>query len=274
MNQPKNPPDNIFNRPAEEPAAGAYVYDEETGGVQTAVTAEGHLSASVPLDGVDPYDHTTEQDAIHQQKLKDGVAPPPLPEAEATPLRNPVMSADSTDALKEEMERRFQAEMGDLKVTVTPAERDAFVRAALLDREMVFDIWIDGLNVNIKVAIPPDEFTNSASAAVNHWANSGWIEKGSDLQWMLAFQQIHAWYQIREVAGDPTPWSNFWDDGVPALSKLRAAMREHSRFEAFFQMHATRWRMLLEAIRTAEMKYKICLQNWKDKSFFTGADTD
>jgi hypothetical protein len=285
--QPTNPPKtetppefkSIFDGEPEMPAPDAQRVDEGNAAQDPSapvftVNERGRLDASIPLGSVDPFDHKSEQDALEKKQKQDGVAPPPLPTDAPTPLRNPAMMANTTDQLHDEMERRFQMEMGETKVKVTSADRDAFVRAALTDCELQFDIVLDGVEATISVAIPPDEFTTSASAAVNLWSRKEHIDKDSDLQWLLAFQQLHAWYQIRAINGEPTPWSDFWVDGIPAMSKVRERMRDYASFDEFFRMHAVRWRMLLDAIRTSELKYKICLQNWKNRSFFTGADTD
>jgi len=273
---PKSPPfQSIFGTVVEDPAPDAQRVDEAEDPTAPKVVVDGgQLKASLPLGGVDPFDHKPEQDAIDAKKKEDGVAPPPMPTDDVTQLRNPNMMMSATDRLQDEMERRFQLEVGDMKVQVTGADRDAFVRAAMHDTELIFDIQLDGLQATVQIAMAPDEFTTSASAAVNQWGRDGHIDKDSDLQWLLAFQQMHAWYQVRAINGEPTAWSDFWVDGMPPLSAIRKRMREHDSFEPFFRMSAARWRMLLDAVRTAEFKYKVCLQNWKNRSFFTGAATD
>ena len=285
--QPTNPPQtetppafkSIFEGEPEMPAPDAQRVDDgatsqDPSAPAFSVNEKGHLDASIPVGGVDPFDHGVEQDAVDQKQRQDGVAPPPLPADTDVPLRNPAMMANATDQLQDEMERRFRLELGDTKVKVTAVDRDAFVRAALTDSELQFDIELEGIAATVRIAIPPDEFTTSASAAVNLWGREGHIDKDSDLQWLLAFQQLHAWYQVRAINGEPTPWSDFWVDGIPTLGKMRERMRDYASFDEFFRMRAVRWRMLLDAIRTAEFKYKICLQNWKNRSFFIGADTD
>jgi len=270
--------DSIFSGAAEAPEPGAQTFDDMVVPVDDAVekdvTEDGQLRMRVPVGDIDPYDHTAEQDEVRAHQKALGVAPPDMPETVPEPVRNPAMMQNANDPLKAEMERRFSQSFDELKVVVTAKDRDAFVRAALHDKELVLDIDLEGLSTVVQVAIPPDEFTNSACAAVTEWGRRDFIDKDSDLQWLLAFQQIHAWYQIRAINGEPTPWSDFWVDGLPPLSKIRSAMRDHGVFDPFFRMNAVRWRMLLNAVRIAELKYKICLQNWKDRSFFTGADTD
>ncbi len=275
---PKSPEfSSIFDGEPEMPAAGAQRIDEKAPDAHKAaseIDAAGHLKASAPLGDVDPFDHSAEQDAIDGQKSADGVAPPPLPTDEPTGLNNPNVMMSATDKLQDEMERRFRLEMGDTNIQVTAADRDAFVRAALTDAELLFTIPVEGLDATVTVALAPDEFTTSVAAAVTQLGKEGHIDKDSDLQWLLAFQQLHAWYQVRAINGEPTPWSDYWADGFPPLKDVRARMRDYESFQVFHRMNATRWRMLLEAIRTAEHKYKVCLHNWKNRSFFTGADTD
>lgn len=269
--------DSIFSGAPEMPDPDATMFENMIvpGDVmQKEVDENGNLTVRVPVGDIDLYDHSEEQNAVRDHQKSLGVAPPELPPTTPEPIRNPGMMQNASDPLKEEMERRFSQSFGDLKVEVTAAERDAFVRAALHDEELVWDIDLEGVGVTIRVAIPPDEITTSAAAAVTQWGREDFIDKASDLQWLLAFQQIHAWYQIRAVDGSPTPWSDFWADGLPPLKKIRKAMRDYDTFAPFFQMNAVRWRAMLDATRIAELKYKICLQNWKDRSFFDGADTD
>jgi hypothetical protein len=268
--------DSIFSGAAEPPDPDANTFDGMVvpGDVEVSTTADGNLHVQVPTGDIDLYDHSNELKAKKEHQKKAGVAPPDLPPTAPEPIRNAAMMRDSNEPLQAEMERRFSQSFGDLKVKVLPKDRDAFVRAALHDEELVLDIELEGVGAVVSVAIPPDEFTNSASAAVTQWGREDFIDKDSDLQWLLAFQQIHAWHQIRAINGEPTPWSDYWADGIPPLKEIRKSMRDHNTFAPFFQMNAVRWRMMLDAIRVAELKYKICLQNWKDRSFFVGADTD
>lgn len=269
-------PESIFSEAPEEPAENANRFDEEAAPDDAASSREvdenGHLKMSVPTGDVDPFDHSAEEDAKRQYKEQQGTAPPDLPDPEPEEPRSPAMMHDSNEPLREEMERRFSQEFGDITVEVTQAERDAFVRSALHDEEFVLEIYLEGVDARVTVAIPPDEFTNSASAAVTQWGRDGFIDSDSDLQWLLAFQQVHTWYQIREVNGEPTSWSDYWADGMPSVRQMREDMKNPDNFKEILAMNAVRWRMLLDAVRIAEIKYKICLQNWKDRSFFGGAD--
>jgi len=277
----KKEPRSVFDGPAEAPEEGANVMDESeeapgkiSPGASKEVTEDGHLKMRVGTEGVDPFDHSPELEAKREKETKDGTVPPDLPETEDLGVNNPTMLDSSADRLKDEMEQRFSEEFGNIKVDVTPAEREAFVRAALHDSELTFRVEIEGMGTTIEVAMPTDEFTNSAAAAAKAWGAIDFIDPESDMQWMLAFQQIHAWYQVRSIDGEPTPWSDYWADGMPKIRELRAYMKDPDNFEDFFQMNAVRWRMLLDAVRVAELKYRLCLRNWRDKSFFTGADTD
>lgn len=271
----KNTFESIFSGEPEVPAPDAQMLEALDSEDSIKVEKVGkHVKASVPLGTLDPYNHAAEQEVIDAKKRESGTLPPSLPETQDMGIRNPKMMATPVDYVKEEMERRFTHEFGQQKVNVTATDRDAFARAALLDQEVVFDILLEGLDITIRIAMAPDEFTSSAAAAVTQWQQDGLMSKDSDMQWLLAFQQVHAWYQVRSINSVPTPWSDFWVDGLPALKDIRLAMREHERFDPFFRMNAARWRMLMEAVRIAELKYKLCLQSWNDRSFFTGADTD
>jgi hypothetical protein len=84
---------------------------------------------------------------------------------------------------------------------------------------------------------------------------------------------MHAWFMVREINGTPTPWSDVFCDGIPKTSVSRAKLAEPSNFEEFFVMTPIRWRMIVEAMRIAEFKYKLCMEAWQDRSFFTTAGT-
>jgi hypothetical protein len=268
--------DSIFSGSAEAPEAGANTFDDDIvpGDLEQSVDEQGRLKVTVPLGDVNLHDHSEEQKIAKERDRKLGVALPEMPATTPEAVRSPAMMQNSTDPLQDEMERRFSQGFGDLKVNVTSQDRDAFVRSALHDEELVLSIELPGVAATICVAIPPDSFTTSASAAVTQWGREDFIDKESDMQWLLAFQQVHAWYQVRSVNGEPTVWSDYWVDGLPPLKEIRKSMRDHSTFDPIFQLNAVRWRMMLDAIRIAELKYKICLQNWKDRSFFDGAGTD
>lgn len=269
-------PVSIFDGGYEEPEPDAITSEGSANDSHSSkeVTKDGHLKMSVESGGIDPYDHSSEVDAKLEKAREDGTAPPPMPDVEPEGVRNPAMLTDPMDELHDVMEQRFRQSFADMKVEVSKVERDAFVRAALHDEELVFDIELEGVGVVVQVAMPSDEFTNSAFSAVNRWGEEDHIDKQSDLQWLLAFQQMHAWYQIRSVNGEPTSWSDYWEDGKRKRSEIRRYMENPDNFDDITSMNAARWRMLVMAMRIAEFKYKICMQNWRDRSFFTGADTD
>lgn len=257
--------DNIFAAAQEEPDA------------PEASDAESKEEFNIKADmgDIDPYDDSEARKLIREEEEKNMVAAPEPPERIVLPLNNPTVVHDSVKELNDEVERRFSG-LFDLHkhVTVTPLERDAFVRAALFDSELKYDVSIPGIDIAFEVAIPPDSFTVSAAAAARHWGKIGFNEPESDMQWLLSFQQMHAWYQIRAINGEPTQWSDFFCDGVPKLSALRAVLADPNNFETFHTMNATRWKAMVEALRIAEYKYKLCLEAWHDRSFFTTAGTD
>lgn len=269
--QEEKPLASVFAE-SETPEEGAERIDE-SGPDGKEILPDGNMRQTVSTDGQDLYDHADETAAVHDKQVADGTAAPDMPDREMIGVRNPGVMADATDDLRDEIEARFKDEFGGRTVEVTADERAAFVRAALHDTELIFEIPVEGLGTTVLVALPPDSFTNAASAAANLWAREGFIDEDSQLQWLLTFQQMHAWYQVRSIGGEPTPWSVFWGDGPPSHAQTREFLSQVENFEDFQKMNAVRWRMILDAIRTAELKYKICLTNWQDRTFFTGADT-
>jgi hypothetical protein len=233
------------------------------------------FSVEVDAAGVDLFDRT-EEEALTQAatgRSKENT-PPPMPDDIDLGDRNPGMTADPTRGVVEDIINRFRTDVEGAVVEVTAGERDAFVRSALHDTEMVFSVPVAGVGSVVEVAVPSDLFTSLASATAYHWGKLGFIDPSSDMQWILAFQQLHVWYQVRSIDNVPTPWSDFWRvDTPPATAEIRNFMRRPSNFESITGMKAVRWRMVMDAVRTAEEKYKICLKNWHNRSFFTGADT-
>ena len=88
---------------------------------------------------------------------------------------------------------------------------------------------VERIAADVKVVIPADIFTNAAAAAANKWAKEDYIDSDSDLQWLLTFQQMHAWFQVREIDGKPTDWAEDWEDGLPKLSELRRRLADAAR---------------------------------------------
>lgn len=270
-------PKSIFES-SEPPEEGAQIIDETAGedtpAPQVEVDKGGNVTATMQLEeGENPFDHRAEQEALDEAKKKVGVNPPDLPETPDIGAQNPVMMAGATDAVREEVERRFHSEFGAVSVEVTPSEREDFVRAALHDNEMKFHVPIEALGINIAVVTPPDAFTTMAAAMAKQWGKDGHIAPDSDMEWLLAFQQMHVWYQVREVNGEPTSWSSYWQGDRRPMLEIRERMQDPSHLDDVIQMPPVRWRMCLEASRIAELKYKICLQNWHDRTFFTSAGT-
>lgn len=262
--------DDIFTAVKEEPEA------DQPAATSTpdAQSKEFRFEADISDTGIDPYDDSEAQRLINEEADKDMVAAPEAPPHMSVPVTNEKLLLDPIAPLTDEIERRFGGVFElDKFVKVTQFEREDFVRAALFDAELVFRIELPGVSVVMDVAIPPESFTVSAAAAARHWGKIGFNEKESDMQWLLSFQQLHAWFQIRSINGEPTSWSTTFCDGVPKLSDMRATMADPENFNEFFSMNATRWRMIVEAMRIAEYKYKLCLEAWHDRSFFTSAGT-
>lgn len=249
-------PESIFAEAAEPPEEGAATFKAE---VETA--------------GIDLYDHSAEEAVLAQEEKGDAIPIPDQPERLEAPLLNPAIQEDPAGSIREQAERAFTGTFDVGTVTVTPEERADFLRAALHDTEMVFDVELAGVDSVIRIAIPPESFTTSAGAAAAAWGKAGFNDPESDMQWLLCFQQMHAWFMVREINGTPTSWSDDFCDGIPASSFLRNKLRDPDNFEVFFSMAPVRWRMIVEAMRAAEFKYKLCLEAWQDRSFFTSAGT-
>lgn len=251
-------PANIFSMAAEPPEEGAKTFKMEV-----------DTSAS----GIDLMDHQAEAKALRQDEEESGVHVPPKPERVTEPTRNPAIEVNPVDELKTLVDQAFSDTYEFGKVEVSAEERQRFVRAALHDNPMWFDIMLEGVGIVVRVVIPPEPFTTAAANAVTEWGKRKTMDPDSNLQWYLAFQQIHAWYQVREIEGVATEWSSMFEDGNPKHSEIRKFINEPDNFEVFFNMSAVKWRMIVEAMRMAEAKYKICVQAWRDKSFFTSAGT-
>lgn len=247
---------NIFEAAAEAPETNAKVFNAE-----------------LEVGDVNLFDHSAEAAAIAKENKEDELPVPEQPAHMSIPLVNKALQADPVGALKEQAERSFTGTFDVGTVTVTEVERSEFLRSALHDTEMVFEIKLEGVATMLRVAMPPEAFTTSAAAAATAWGRSGFNDKESDLQWLLSFQQMHAWFMVREIDGAPTPWSDAFCDGIPKFSFQRAHLANPDNFETFFVMTPARWRMIVEAMRIAEYKYKLCTEAWQDRSFFTSAGT-
>lgn len=254
-----NTPTSIFSQ-AEAP-------DDDAAITQSAANHE------VPLGDINPYDHGAEQAAINAAQQTIGIAPPELPENQDTPIGNPGVMVDPTQDIHEEMQQRFKAMRANVVVDVTAADRDAFVRSALHDSELIFDILQEGVEATVAVAIPPEMFTAMVVEAIGQREASGALEKGNTMLWFLLFQQMHVLFQVRKVNGVPTEWASIWEGGIPSASVLRGILRNPDHLTKIEAMNAVRWRMCMDAIQIAEVKYANCMTNWRNRSFFTGADT-
>lgn len=248
--------DNIFAAAAEPPEEQAQAF-----------------SAVMDTEGIDLFDHSAEEAEIKTESKEDSIHIPAQPDHIELPLNNRRIQEDPIGDLKERAERSFTGTFDVGSVVVEPEERTAFLRAALHDTEVIFDVKLTGVDVTLKIAIPTETFTAEAAAAATAWGNSGHNDKNSDLQWLLSFQQMHAWFMVREINGVPTPWSEDFCDGIPKSSITRNTLKEPANFEEFFVMTPIRWRMIVEAMRIAEFKYKLCMEAWQDRSFFTTAGT-
>lgn len=221
---------------------------------------------------IDLSDHNPEAQAIRTEDEKDGVAAPqelPFPH---TNIQRPAALVDPVGKLKNEIDP-FVDDFEIGKVEVTMTERDQFVRSALHDTEMSFDIMLEGPDISVKVAIPTESFTTLVAQVIDQWDSQGIVKSTNNVSWLLLFQQLHAWYQIREFGGKPTPWAKFFDDGVPRLSQIRAAIENYDSIEQVVNMSAPRWRLMVNAMALAEYKYKLCLDAWRTRAFFVKADT-
>jgi len=234
----------------------------------------------VNVDESDLFDHTEEQKLKQQHEAQTGSAAPPRPKHVDIPPNNPVMMVDPVGDIREGIDKAFihMVDHGRVKyeVKVDEEERERFVRAALHDAPMWFDAQIDGVGATVRVVIPPDSFSTAVARALDFW-DKDTLDTKSNMQWYLAFQQVHAWFQIREINGLPTPWAEeHFPEGEPhmSLSAIRKFIRYPANFDMFFTMSPVRWRMITEAMRIAELKYKMCMDAGHDRDFFTSADTD
>jgi len=223
--------------------------------------------------GIDLTDHNPEAAAIRGENRKDGVEAPEERPHPHTELQNPGVTEDPVgDAMRRVDPFADTFDIG--KISVSSAERDQFVRSALLDEEMIFDVYLEGIDVMVKIAIPTESFTVLTANILEIWDKKGAVNSKSNVAWLLAFQQMHAWYQVREFAGKETSWASFFDDGVPKISAIRKHIEDPDNLDAIVNTNSARWRMMVNAMAVAEYKYKLCLDAWRTRAFFEKADTD
>lgn len=222
--------------------------------------------------GINLTDHNAEDEAIQTEDEKDGVAAPQELPSPHTRLRSTLPLKDPVGDVMRAVDP-FSSEFQIGKVEVTNEEREQFVRSALHDEEMVFNIHLEGPDIMVKVAIPTEAFTTLAANTLEIWDANGTVNARSNVHWLLTFQQMHAWYQVREFGGKETSWASFFDDGVPKLSKIREHISDFDNLDCIINMSAPRWRMMVNAMALAEYKYKLCLDAWRTRAFFEKADT-
>jgi hypothetical protein len=222
--------------------------------------------------GIDLTDHNPEAEAIKTEAKKDGISAIEEREHPHTRIQNPNILQDPVgDAVRDIDPFSDNFDIG--KVEVTARERDQFVRAALHDTEMIFEIYLEGIDAMVKVAIPTESFTALTGNMLEVWDKKGVADARSNVSWLLTFQQMHAWYQIREFAGFETSWSQFFDDGVPKISAIRKHLEDPENLDEVVNMNSARWRMMVNAMALAEYKYKMCLDAWRTRAFFAKVDT-
>lgn len=262
-NKPAEDIDDIFATAMEAPEGEAEQLTPGTKFTTTIDIADGDPNL---------HDHEAEAALYKERDRSMGVEVPDQPKRKFVEVNNPAMTLDPVAEMHAKMDEALSGQFSDLKVEVTTEERDRFVRAALFDSEMRFEVDIAGINATVTVAIPTETFTASAALALDRWEKAGALNQSSNTQWILAFQQLHVWYQVRAVNGKPTEWSAlFLDDELPKVSTLLAHASDPENLAAIRDMSAPRWRMLVEASRIAELKYKLCVEAWHDRSFFTPA---
>jgi hypothetical protein len=222
------------------------------------------LEGNIPIDG-SVFDHSAEQQAIQEHEREMGVSTPEYPVDAGAPVLHPHIMIDAVGGL-------FGKLTDGEEIKVSAEESARFLRCALNDTEMYFDVQpVSGQSVSVRVAMPTEAFTSYAGSLVNQWPDF----TGDSVAWILAMQQAHVWFCVRAVDDVPTAWSDFFADGVPKTSELLKVLRGPNDYmDAVFNMSAPRWRLLLEAVRIAEMKTKTCLAAWQQRAFFGTGDTE
>jgi len=228
------------------------------------------------ISGVDLTDNSGEEEAVRayqkEQGKPEGI---PKPDWKALSIQNPQLMEKVADVKEDIMRDAFSTDYKELgKITVTDEEKDRFLRAALHDIPMQFDIFIPATGSVVKTSLPADQFTSWAIGALKSWEDCGQIDPKSTVQWILGFQQMHAFLQIDAVDDIPMPWTDIRDQLLETPSKLYAHLRDPDNFGVFFRMNDVRWQVMAYALRVAEIKYKLCTEALMSRDFFRTAGTD
>lgn len=219
---------------------------------------------------------TTEQEDILDTQPE--ITAPLPPEPIDIPIQNPgVMTApvrDAKAAADAAADKLQQARHDGITVQLSEGDRSKFVQSALNDTEMIFDIELEGVSAEVEIAIPPEAWTAAAPLIIAKWGKKGLIDVSSELQWHLAFQMLHVYFQVRSVNGKPVGWSTSLAEGFNSGVKLTDVIEEATEhaYLTVSSISAARLSLMMEAMRTAENKYRHCLTAWHDRSFFTKAD--
>ena len=147
-------PTNIFADVAEEPEVGVKQY---------------HVEADLDDLGIDVFDHEPEEKAIRSTEADLGIDAPLPPDREEIPLHNKTIMDDPVADVKRTITESFNDVFDIGKVEVTADERERFVRCALHDTEMYFDVELEGIGSLVRVAIPTESFTTVAVSAIDVW---------------------------------------------------------------------------------------------------------
>lgn len=221
------------------------------------------------------FDHSAETSLREARDRELGIHVPRPPDTIPAPVQNPAMLVESVGAdARAKAEAAFQDTIDEVSVQVSEEDKAAFLRAALHDTEVVFDVELEGVDMTVSVAMPSEAFTATAQMVTKAWSEAGHIDLTSTMQFLVAFQQVHLWWQIRAVNGEPVSWA--WDTdrlGEATIPRLRKFMADYDNLAPVVNMGSLRYRLLMRASMIAEIKYKLCLQSLHDRSFFTGAAT-
>lgn len=220
-----------------------------------------------------------EEEALYaNEDEKAGVRIPKPPTPIPIPIQNPGVMGEPSKDMRESISDIFSGYLnfkeGKDKVVVTAQERADFTRSVLHDTELIFHIPIDGINAVIEVAIPSPNFTNNVVWALERMGTPKVVEEpildlDSNIQYVNWFQQLHMVFQIRAFNGRET---QFFDSEVKRTAfEWRKWLSDPVNSEPVREMNATRYEAFMLAMRIAEAKQKICLQNWRNKDFLETA---